>query len=502
MRFSSTLQWALPLSWFCSSGFASTISPAHTTKESARSALEVFQIPDNVTRSTTFQVKVRSTQHSAWQEVELFDTPVQEINATTGHANIHHTSVGLFDFSTNVTLSIFPDSNIFSSIDAVRIRPLSYGIDAKINGRRIDLALFEPRDIVVEVNGDVFNVLHLFLGAIDSIKPPTHNHKYIRRYEAGYHVLNETVKVLSGETVYLAPGAVVNGDFLFQNSSDAAILGRGVIYKSASITVESSKNIQIKGVTILNPTHYSLTLGMADNVIVSEVRSISGVQWGDGIDVFCSTNVILEKLFMRNSDDCIALYQHRWGYIGDSKNITVRDSALWADVAHPIHIGIHGNPVDPEIMEGVTISNIDILDHREPQVDYMGCIAINCGDENLIKDVTFDNIRIEDFRIGMLFNFKVFFNPKYNTAPGRGIQNLKIKDVSYNGTGEVMSIMAGYSDERSIEFVDFQGLIFNGREIWDGMAKPTWYQTADTLPMFVGGHVNNLTWSSSEATFP
>lgn len=94
------------------------------------------------------------------------------------------------------------------------------------------------------------------------------------------------------------------------------------------------------------------------------------------------------------------------------------------------------------------------------------------------------------------------FNPKYNTAPGRSIHNLKIKDVSYNGTGEVMSIIAGCSDERCIEFVDLQGLIFNGREIWDGMAKPTWYQTADTLPMFAGGHVNKLTWSSSKATFP
>ncbi|KAL7940822.1 pectin lyase fold/virulence factor [Trichoderma barbatum] len=492
MRFFQTIQWALPLSGFCSSHF---VCAGHTIRESA---FEIFPIPGNLARSTTFQIKVRSAKNPAslkWHQLELFDTPVHEINATTGRAQVHHTSVGLFDFNESVTLSIIPDFNIFPSIDTVRIRPLSYGIDAKIHGRRIDLTLSEPKDIVVEVNGDVFNALHLFLGSINDIKVPTSNAKPIRRYEAGYHELNETVRIPSGETVYLAPGAVVKGDFLFQNSSNAAILGRGVIYQSGSITVESSKNIRIEGVTILNPTHYSLTLGMADNVIVSKFRSISGVQWGDGIDVFCSTNVVLEKLFMRNSDDCIALYQHRWGYIGDSRNITVRDSALWADVAHPIHIGIHGNSVDPETMEGVTISNIDILDHREPQVDYMGCIAINCGDENLIKDVTIDNVRIEDFRIGMLFNFKVFFNPKYNTSPGRGIQDVTIKDVSYNGKGEVMSIITGYSETRSVDFVNFQGLTFNGIEIWDGMGKPTWYQTADVLPLFVGGHVNNLTWS-------
>ncbi len=83
---------------------------------------------------------------------------------------------------------------------------------------------------------------------------------------------------------------------------------------------------------------------------------------------FCSKDVLVERVFMRNSDDCIALYQHRWNYYGDSGNITIRDSSLWADVAHPINIGTHGNSEDPETMDGVTIQNIDILDHREPQM--------------------------------------------------------------------------------------------------------------------------------------
>jgi polygalacturonase len=33
---------------------------------------------------------------------------------------------------------------------------------------------------------------------------------------------------------------------------------------------------------------------------------------GDGIDVFCGQNVLIDRVFMRNSDDTIALYQHRW----------------------------------------------------------------------------------------------------------------------------------------------------------------------------------------------
>lgn len=497
MKFTRIVQGAIAL---CLSSAVQASATPRTDALSSNKTLNVFPVPENVTKSTTFHVKARSvhgSSKSGWQNVDLYQTPLHEINTTTGRAQVHQTSVALFDFSEGVELLIEPNSAVFQTVEAVRVRPLSYDISATASNGKIKLALKTPRNLVIEVNGDVFNVLHLFLGHTDdeaSQAPPPQN-SLTRVYGPGYHEMRETVKVKSGETVYLAPGAVIKGGFLFQNVTDAAIIGRGIITRGESIKVESSSNIRINGVTILNPQHYSITLGMANNVHVSNFRSISGVQWGDGIDVFCSTNIVLEKLFMRNSDDCIALYQHRWGYIGDSKNITVRDSSLWADVAHPIHLGIHGNTAHPETMEGVTLSNIDILDHREAQVDYTGCVAINCGDANLIKDVLIEDTRIENFRMGMLFNFKVFFNPKYNTSPGRGIRNVTVKNVSYNGDGEIMSLISGYNETNTVEFVDFQGLTKNGKAIWDGMAKPGWYQTSDFLPMFVGPHVKNLTWS-------
>lgn len=59
-------------------------------------------------------------------------------------------------------------------------------------------------------------------------------------------------------------------------------------------------------------------------------------------------------------------------------------------------------------MENLTYRNIDILDHREMQVDYQGCLAINAGDNNLVRNVRFENIRIENFRQGQLVNLRIF----------------------------------------------------------------------------------------------
>jgi hypothetical protein len=57
---------------------------------------------------------------------------------------------------------------------------------------------------------------------------------------------------------------------------------------------------------------------------------------------------------------------------------------------------------NPEILENLNYINIDILDHKEKQLDYQGCLAINAGDNNLIRNVRFEHIRIEDFQTGTI----------------------------------------------------------------------------------------------------
>lgn len=188
---------------------------------------------------------------------------------------------------------------------------------------------------------------------------------------------------------------------------------------------------------------------------IRNVKSISYYSWGDGMNVFASNNVLFDGVFCRNSDDCTTVYGTRLGFVGGCKNITMRNSTLWADVAHPIFIGIHGNTKEPEVLENLNYINIDILDHKEKQVDYQGCLAINGGDNNLIRKVRFENIRIENFREGQIVNLRIFYNEKYCTAPGRGIEDVLFKNVSYTGENAGLSIIEGYNEELSSEKYPF-----------------------------------------------
>ena len=135
-------------------------------------------------------------------------------------------------------------------------------------------------------------------------------------------------------------------------------------------------------------------------------------------------------------------------------------------------------------------------------MDYQGCLAINCGDGNTVKDVTFDNIRIELPRTSegngarpkaSILQVKVGWNQKYCTAAGQGIENVTFRNVRYYGEQPELSIITGYDDRHKVKNVTFEGLKINGRTISDDMPdKPRWYSTADMVPMFVGSHVDNL----------
>ena len=52
----------------------------------------------------------------------------------------------------------------------------------------------------------------------------------------------------------------------------------------------------------------------------------------------------------------------------------------------------------------------------------------------------------------------MFYNRKYNTSPGRGIENVLFKNITYTGTHANLSVIAGYDDAREIKNIIFENL--------------------------------------------
>ncbi|MFF7788422.1 putative Ig domain-containing protein [Streptomyces sp. NPDC007991] len=467
--------------------------PASTNK------LVVYPIPSGVPTNSSYSVKAR-TPGGEWKTVPVYRARAKQIDANTGSGPVFNSSVATFDFKGTVEVAVTSSKG---TIGTARIRPLSYDTPFTVDGATVTFTLTEPRNLSIEIDGDLFNNLQLHANPIESNAPDPDDPDVIYFGPGLHKTTDNVVKVPSGKTLYLAGGAVLTSRVEFHEVENARIIGRGVLYNTVNgILVEYAKNIEIDGIMVLNPSSgYSVTVGQSKQVTVRNLHSYSHGQWGDGIDVFSSEDVLIDGVWMRNSDDCIAIYAHRWDYYGDCRNITVRNSTLWADVAHPINVGTHGNTDKPETIENLVFSNIDVLDHREPQMDYQGCIALNPGDSNLLRNVRAQDIRVEDFRWGQLINMRVMFNKSYNTSVGRGIDGVYIRNMTYTGTHANPSIMVGYDADHAIKNVTFQNLVINGKTIANGMKKPGWYKFTDMMPAYANEHVINPRFlNSTEAT--
>jgi len=259
----------------------------------------------------------------------------------------------------------------------------------------------------------------------------------------------------------------VRGKLLCDRVQNVRIIGRGIIDQpQRGVEIRHSGNVTVDGIIVLNPKHYTIFAGQSDHIVIRNLKSFSANPWSDGLDFMSCGDVTVDDVFMRNSDDCIAVYGHRWEFYGDAKNYSVTNAVLWADVAHPINIGVHGNAEKTgELIENLLFKNIEILEHDEDDSSAEGCVAIQAADMNLVRNVRFEDIRVDDFQEGKLLQLKVAFFDKYNSAPGRGIENIYFKNISYNGINNSPSIINGLDKDHLVKDVTFENLRINGRLI-------------------------------------
>lgn len=479
-----------------------------------------YSAPAGSALNADFSVRVRPPG-GEWQPVPTYLVKVDAVVGT--EHSPRNSSLASFDFAGAVEIEV---TSARSRIDSARVRPLSYGITPRVEGDTLAFTLTQPRNLSIEVNGDIFANLQLFANPPEESRPDPQDPNVIY-FGPGVHQLEDpqapvevplntidpnssrpmpdmraalrrTLRVPSGKTVYIAGGAIVRGRIVCDGVENVRIIGRGMVEqgpRGSGVRIARSRNVEVSG--IFTPQCFT---GGSQHVRITNVKCISYLGNGDGMNVVSSTDVVIDGVFNRNSDDCITVYGTRGGFTGGASDITVQNSTLWADVAHPILVGTHGSTPQPEVLERLTFRNLDILDHMEPQLDYQGCLALNAGDSNLIRVVRFENIRIEDFRQGQLVNLRVFYNRKYCTSPGRGIEDVLFRNITYTGRHANLSIIAGYDDTRRVKDIVFENLVVNGTVIGDKMPKPAWYKTSDLARIFVGEHVEGLVFRVSADT--
>ncbi|MFZ4397971.1 MAG: glycosyl hydrolase family 28 protein, partial [Kiritimatiellia bacterium] len=413
------------------------------------------------------------------KEVEVFSLPVNLIKARDGRdlpANF-----ATCDMAGTVTVEVTVNFLDAAKIGGVSVHPLSRGIKAQREGARITFQVDRPGSLTLLVNGDHgLQPLHLFL--CPPVEPPPPGAMV---FGPGRHVVggeDKPIRLKSGQTLYLAPGAWVVGNVRVDNATNICIMGRGVLTPMSrpftpgqwasgptAIFLNECQDVRIEGIVVTRPSlDWNITLMHCDTVTLRDVHVISPVAWStDGCNPYNTRNVTIERCFFRDNDDCIS---PKGDFTMNPKNlqlalenITIRDSVFWCGQGGLFSIGPES--VTKHI-RNIKMQNCDVLYHSGGNTFQIVPVY---GVE--VRDVLYEDIRLETAVSSALF----FFGPGGmcgdKSAEPPSIRGVTIRNVTFlDANAKRNSVMEGWGPDHLIQDVTIENLRYGDELILDAKA--------------------------------
>jgi len=428
--------------------------------------LVTYPAPVGQALSPDYSVKVR-TLGGPWRGLDAYWVLV-DLKTHSSSAMVE------FDAGGPVQVSI---TKLHGTMSMALVRPLSYGVRASVgpSGKTATFVLSRPMNVSFEPDGDRLHNVQVFVNPIETDRPRAGRNVIV--FGPGRHTIggDHTLRVRSNTTVYIAGGAVVQGTLAITNARNVVVGGHGILDPllrfKPTILVEHSAHVGIQDVTLRRAQNGGVNVTDSNDVVVAGVREINVDRFSDGLDIVSSSNVLADGLFLRTSDDSVAVYASTpWGGHGSTRDIAVRNSTLWADAAHPIIVGAIGDPSGHETVQHADFQNLDILEDKESDPLYQGALAVDAGNNVTARAIRFEKVRIDHITRGQIVNVRVFKNPYYNTQPGAGVAGVLFRNVSVRGQRQGQSVISGYDATRQVANVTLENLTYDGTTALDPAA--------------------------------
>lgn len=391
-----------------------------------------------------------------------------------------------FDFEGTVDVEV----KTTFDFEKVVIRPLSLDIHPEIEGRTVSFKLTNPCNISIEFDGKLHENLQLFANPIetfdfgdariDYIEPGNHlphnllsgvdgHAPYVIYFKPGIHILpaDEIFYIPNNTTIFVAGGAVVYGRLHAEDAHNFRILGRGIVNgskldrrKDFGEGVESylmrfwrCSNIEVNGIILQDSPHWTFVNIECEKVNVRNFR-ITGQHRdnNDGMDIVNCRNFVVDHSFVRTIDDAVTI---KGKYIGGKRHkvsdIAIQNTVLWnEDAGNSIELGFE---TLTDQYENIVFRNIDVIHNNS-----CGGITIHNGDDAVMNNIVYDDIRFEDHTGNERSPFMEFYiqDTFYSTGVDRGrLEGVIFNNIHYMPMDIRHSSIRGYSEKYNIENIRF-----------------------------------------------
>lgn len=442
--------------------------------------VRVFSVPEEFPQfKVMYEVKVEGEKMGIYADRNGWNKPI---------------NFGLFELREGETaeVRVTPDFDY----ETYKILPDSMGVESKRDGKTI---IFKVSDTTAKLsfvfdNDYKGSTLHLFTNPIDD-NAPTKSEGNVIYFGPGYHKLYETdakkLALRSGQTIYLAGGAVLEGCAVGDDVENVTITGSGMLLSyhpdsdwpkdkhGRCISLKKASNITIKN--IMSHVHRIkdwTTVVKDSKDIVFENYKVVSPQWAstDAMDIVNSRNVTITNSFLRSTDDTITLK----GMAGipenglPIENILVEKTQLWCEANSAMVVGEEARA---EYYKNIKFSDIDVLfsyddKHHHGKLDERSVMSIVLLNGSYVEDITWENIRVNECERLVCFKFTDTFymgsGKGDQTYPGY-VKNVTVKNVTSNSTSTSSYangiLIEGWDNNKTISNIIFENVVRNGKKL-------------------------------------
>lgn len=395
----------------------------------------------------------------------------------------------------------------------LEIRPASLGLTPEVNAEAgtVTVKVDRPCRFSIEPNGIERPVL-VFVNPLETNIPKEDDANTLFFGPGIHRVEGNNVKLTEGQTLYLAPGAILKASVSVAGDN-VAILGRGIIDSNEwewlgipgdgfALYIGSSRNVTVDGIILRGASHWTVRTQNSENITINNIKLCgSRIQNDDGIDPCNTRHLTVTNSFLRTDDDCVAIKEMKESD-GDCSDLLFEKCVFWTDRARVVLIGheCHG----PSIKD-VIFRDCDIIHARERY------FLIENGEEMLVENILFENIRVQtdashqlpkpleemnvDTRnvrleidkeepITWLLRARPVINMYMRKAVPAVIRDVTLRDITITGPETYCGILLnGMDEEYNVDGVTFENCDFFGKPLSEDSPRVT-----------IGKYVENVTF--------
>jgi len=379
--------------------------------------------------------------------------------------NTRPAALAYFSFEGTVDVTV----TFLSPVQSYDIRPKNRKIESELNRNRIHFTLDRPENLSVEINKNIKRPLFIFANPLESDIPDRED-KNVLFFEAGKIHYPGEVFIQSGQTAYIEGGAMVRGHFMTDQGKNIKIMGRGILDNShylkgehRPIEINECENVLLEGIILTESRHWSCGSYASNHITYNNIKIVSDNDWDDGIDIVGSQHVLVNNCFIRTKDDCIAVkggidYFTDFNSSLNVNHITVQNSVMWNGIwGNALEIGFETRS---DTIRNIVFKNCDLIHVEGPE----GTFTIHNGDRAVVKNVLYEDIRVEDSR-GWLIDFKIL-ESRYSKDIQRGkIEDVRFRNIKVEGEHFPYSQLQGFDDTFHIKNVTLDSFYIHGERI-------------------------------------